>query len=118
MQSNKKGEVRVRFIALKAEIERELEKGHTCRTLHARYNEQLSTEYSNFVKLVHRVIYNKPDSRNIKKNTVPETSALADNIGADERPTLGKPFKLRKIDFSATPNPEQVARWIGKKTQT
>ncbi|MDI2113870.1 hypothetical protein [Commensalibacter nepenthis] len=114
-KKTKWGAARIIFFSLKTEIEKDLENAIPQKEIWLKHKDLLNCCYSNFSRLCQKYIGNKINPTTIQNHKTIIKTDERNNVTAEQKPRSKRPaFTGRKINFTPTPNPENVKRWINK----
>lgn len=112
MTPSKKGMARVRFIALKDVITKELEQGYNRTDIFQKHHNALLMSYSQFTRHIQKFITQHPWRDPTKLQPTPTPTAVPRSLVEEQPSPKRHPFTARPVHFDPDPDPEKIKRWL------
>ncbi|MBF0849767.1 hypothetical protein HKD27_02360 [Gluconobacter sp. R75690] len=112
MTPSKKGMARVRFIALKDVITKELEQGYNRTDIFQKHHDTLLMSYSQFTRHIQKFIMQPSMARSTNVQPIPTLATTPCSTVKEQPSPKRHSFTARPVQFDPDPDPDKIKRWL------
>ena len=112
MTPSKKGMARVRFIALKDVITKELEQGYNRTDIFQKHHDALLMSYSQFTRHIQKFIVQPSLARSTNVEPIPNLAKCPRSTVEEQPSPKRRSFTTRPVHFDPDPDPDKIKHWL------